>query len=634
MLVSFDNVSFGYQGERLFEDVRFTINEGDRVGLVGGNGEGKTTLVKLLLGELAPEQGIVMRKNGTRIGYLPQTGGYEGAGTVFEEACSVFEEDKKLLAELEEVQKKFELEKEGTESFRAVSAKYETLNKKIAARDSYHYEVRVRAVLNGMGFQNAYHQLVHTMSGGEKTRLKLCKLLLEEPELIVLDEPTNHLDTKTLFWLEEYLSSYKGSIFVVSHDRYFLDKTVREIYDLEYGSLRTYKGNYTKYKALKAEWQAHELKEYENQQEEIAKLKDYIAKNLVRASTTKSAQSRRTKLEKMDLVEKPKAAPSAPVYRFSYSEPSYEKVLTVENLCLKAGEKELVKSLSFELRRGEKCALVGENGTGKSTLLKTILAGENPAVKVGRFVRFAYFDQENARLDSTNTVLRELWDKHPLWDQTKARALLASGGLSAEDVEKRVAQLSGGEKAKLALVIFSAENGNTLLLDEPTNHLDLPARESLETALKAFDGTVLFVSHDRYFVQALAGKILELDKNSCVFFNGSYSDYTAYKKELAEKENAPAPAPIKTGKETQKPCPAPAYRSKEERKNDAKKRVRIGQIEQEISVLEQEESTLNEQLSSPSVSTDFEKLTEVCNRLAQIKERLDLLYGEYEMLLD
>ena len=634
MLVSFQDVAFGYQGDSLFDSVTFTISEGDRVGLVGGNGEGKTTLLKLLLGALSPDRGSIALKNGAKFGYLPQTGGYDGEGTVFDEACSVFDEDKKLLADLEETERKISSCDAETDGYRALCAKYEALQKKIAARDSYHYEVRVRTVLNGMGFQNAYEQNVASMSGGEKTRLKLCKLLLEEPDLLILDEPTNHLDTKTLFWLEDYLLSYKGGIFVVSHDRYFLDKTVREIYDLESGELTVYKGNYTKYKVLKAERIAHQQKEYEKQQEEIAKMQDYIAKNLVRASTTKMAQSRRTALEKMTIIEKPKTANFTPVYRFPFTDQSHEKVLTVENLRLVAGEKTLVENLSFELRRGDKCALVGENGTGKSTLLKTILQGENSAVKVGRFVRFAYYDQENATLHPHSTVLRELWDRHSLWEQTKVRALLAQGGLPEEDAFKTVSQLSGGERAKLALVVFSAENGNTLLLDEPTNHLDLAARESLETALKAFEGTVLFVSHDRYFIQALAGKILELEKGGATCFNGSYDEYAAYKNDFAAVQSKPYPAPAKKETGENKPVPAPVYRSKEERKNDAKKRIRISQIETEISSLEEEETTLNAALADPSVSADFEKLTTACNRLAELKERLDSLYEEYETLLD
>lgn len=632
MLLSLENLTFGYQGEQLLTEIKFTLNEGDRVGLVGGNGEGKTTLIRLMLGELSPDQGTIFRKNGLKIGYLAQNGGYESHNTVFEEMCSIFDEDKKAISSLRELEEKFSALTENSPEYKALSAKYESLNKRIAARDSYNFEVRVRTVLNGMGFSSSYGQVISTMSGGEKTRLKLCRLLLEEPELLILDEPTNHLDVKTLFWLEDYLASYKGSIFLVSHDRYFLDKIAREIYELENKKLSTFKGNYTKYKLLKAEKTARLMKEYEKQQEEISKLQEYVDKNLVRASTTKSAQSRRNKLEKMELIEKPKPPQTPPVFRFTYQEPSYEQALLIENLDLSAGEKSLIKDLSLSLKRGEKCAVVGDNGTGKSTLLRKIIEDKNPSIKKGRFVKYAFYDQENANLDGENTVLRELWDRHPLYDQTKVRSILAQVKLTAEDMEKRVRQLSGGERAKLALAVFECEQGNTLILDEPTNHLDLPARESLEEALKSFDGTILFVSHDRYFIQAIADKILELEDGKSALFKGTYEEYTAQKRALAATllQEKQAPAPVLSKKEQ---SPAPVYKSKEERKNETKRRIRTQQIEGEISALEEEEAILNERLADQSVSGDFTKLKEVCDRLSEIKEKLDSLYEEYETLI-
>jgi ATP-binding cassette subfamily F protein 3 len=471
------------------------------------------------------------------------------------------------------------------------------------------------------------------MSGGEKTRLKLCRLLLEEPELPILDEPTNHLDMKTLFWLEDYLASFKGAILVVSHDRYFLDRIVKEIYELENKRLSCFKGNYSKYKILKAEKVTHILKEYEKQQEEIAHLEDYVAKNLVRASTTKSAQSRRTKLEKMERIEKPKLPPTPPRFSFSYAEKPYEKVLSVENLRLLAGEKLLLENASFTVMRGEKCAVMGDNGTGKSTLVKEIIKGKNEAIKLGRFVKIACYDQENANLDPNNDVLYELWGRHTLIPQTKIRSILAQAGLGAEDMEKKVRSLSGGERAKLALAVFECENGNFLILDEPTNHLDLPARESLESALKEFDGTVLFVSHDRYFIQALADKILELDNGKAVEFKGSYQEYNDFK--TAQKALELKSATM--GENAQKRTPAPTsqstYRSKEERALDAKRKDRIKQIEAEITRLEEEDETINAELSTPEVAGNFALLTEKCNRLEEIKTRLDTLYEEYETLI-
>lgn len=629
MLISCENMSFGFLGETLLEGVSFALNEGERVGLIGANGEGKTTLIRLILGELEHESGVLFKKNGIRIGYLAQNGGYDSEKEVYEEMQSVFESDMRDLAALREVEKQIAQTQEDSAEYRALSSRYETLNKRIAARDSYHFDVRIRTVLNGMGFENVYHQRISTMSGGEKTRLKLCRLLLEEPELLILDEPTNHLDMKTLFWLEEYLSAFKGAILTVSHDRYFLDKTVTQIYEIEHKKLSVFKGNYSKYKILKSEKVARLTKEYEKQQEERAHMQDYVDRNLVRASTTKMAQSRRKALEKMELIEKPLLPPPPPRFSFTFNEKSYEKVLEVDNLRLTVGEKVLLENASFSLTRGEKCAVVGDNGTGKSTLVKELVKNKNQAIKFGRFVKIAYYDQENSNLDPENTVLYELWGRHVSWDQTRVRSILALAGLGAEDMDKKVRLLSGGERAKLALAVFECEHANTLFLDEPTNHLDLPARESLEEALRAFDGTLLFVSHDRYFIRALAGKILELENGQATSFTGSYDEFTAYKNGL-EKPVQRNPAPVLSEKTEQK---TGNYRSKEERAADARKRTRVNQIEKEIGALEREESDINASLADPAVTANFSLLTEKCNRLEEIKTLLDELYNEYETLL-
>ena len=629
MLISCENMSFGFHGNSLLEGITFSLDERDRVGLIGGNGEGKTTLIRLILGELTPENGVIFRKNGAKIGYLAQNGGYDSEKSVFEEMQSVFESDIRDIATLRQVEEDISKTNAESAEYRALASKYEALNKRIAARDSYHFEVRIKTVLGGMGFAEFYERKISTMSGGEKTRLKLCRLLLESPDLLILDEPTNHLDMKTLFWLEEYLSCFKGAILTVSHDRYFLDKTVSHIYELENKKLSVFKGNYTKYKTLKAEKTARLQKEYEKQQAERAHMQDYVDRNLVRASTTKMAQSRRKALEKMELIEKPVLPPTPPRFTFTYSEKPYENVLKVNGLTLTAGEKTLLNNLSFSIRRGEKCALLGDNGTGKSTLLKKLAENKDQAVQFGRFVRLAYYDQEHANLDGENEVLYELWGRHVSWDQTRVRNLLAQAGLVAEDMEKKVRMLSGGERAKLALAVFACEQGNTLFLDEPTNHLDLPAREALEEALKNFDGTLLFVSHDRYFIRALAGKIFEIEKGNFNSFTGNYDEFTAYKN--SQKENVePIPAPTVSEKTEEK---SSYYRSKQERAADARKRTRINQIEKEIGALETEEAQINASLSDPVITANFPLLTEKCNRLEEIKRLLDALYQEYETLI-
>lgn len=633
MLISADNLSFGFNGGSLLENVTFSLNEGDRVGLIGGNGEGKTTLIRLILGELDGENGTLFRKNGIRIGYLAQTGGYDSANTVFEEMRSIFTADIRAIESLRETEKKIAETDENSFEYRALAQKYESLNKQIAARDSYNFEVKIRTVLNGMGFENVYEQPICTMSGGEKTRLKLCRLLLEEPELLILDEPTNHLDMKTLFWLEDYLSSFKGALLTVSHDRYFLDKLVGFIYELENKKLSVFKGNYTKYKVLKAEKTARLIKEYEKQQEERAHMQEYVDRNLVRASTTKMAQSRRLALEKMELVEKPVLPPPPPRFVFTYADKPYERVLEVSDMRLTAGEKLLLENASFTLLRGEKCAVIGDNGTGKSTLVKEITQGRNPAVKFGRFVKIACYDQENANLDPNESVLGELWGRHVTWEQTKVRSILAQAGLVAEDMDKKVRMLSGGERAKLALAVFECEGGNFLILDEPTNHLDLAARESLESALKAFDGTLLFVSHDRYFIRALAGKIIEIENGAITEFTGDYDAFNSYKiavKEKAKNETQRVPAtPVSKNSEQKESY----HRSKEERAADARRRTRIKKIEEEIFALETEDEEINTSLSDPAVTSNFALLTEKCNRLEEIKNLLETLYNEYETLI-
>ncbi len=629
MLISFNDVSFGFNGATLLENITFSLHEEERIGFIGGNGEGKTTLIRLILGELDAERGTIFKKNGIRIGYLAQNGGYDSANTVYGEMREIFAEDERAIASLREIEKQISTTDEQSAEYRALSAKYESLNKKIATRDSYHFDVRIRTVLGGMGFEKVYDQPICTMSGGEKTRLKLCRLLLEEPELLILDEPTNHLDVKTLFWLEEYLSTFKGAVLTVSHDRYFLDKLVTQIYELENKKLSAFKGNYSKYKVLKAEKTARLIKEYEKQQEERARMQEYVDRNLVRASTTKMAQSRRLALEKMELVEKPTLPPTPPHFHFAYAEKPYERVLEVKNLRLTAGEKVLLENASFTLARGDKCAVIGDNGTGKSTLIKELVKGKNPAATFGRFVKVACYDQENANLNGNEQVLLELWGRHPLWEQTKVRAILAQAGLVAEDMDKKVAMLSGGERAKLALAVFECEQGNFLILDEPTNHLDLAARESLEQALKEFDGTLLFVSHDRYFIQALADKILELEDGELTAFTGNYEEYAQAKREKNTEEKVvqriPTPS-VSLQKESY-------YRSKEERAQDAKRRTRTKKIEEEIASLEEETEKLNAELADPAVTANFPLLTEKCNRIEEIKGLIDALYEEYETLI-
>lgn len=630
MLITFNSVNFSYIGDPILEDINFTINEGERIGLIGENGAGKTTLLKLITGGLFPESGAVQKKNGATVGFLEQTGGLEADGTVYSEMLLAVQPQLSAVSRLAKLSEELSSADYGSAEYKQLSSRYESLEKYIAAHDCYNAEVRVKTVLGGMGFNGLYEQKVSTMSGGEKTRLKLARLLLEEPDLLILDEPTNHLDIKTLFWLEEYLAAFRGAVLVVSHDRYFLDRVTSRIFEIENKKLTSFPGNYSKYKILKAEKIALELKEYEKQQEERARLQDYVDRNIVRATTAKSALSRVNRLERMEILEKPYAPPAPPRFKFTFPVNTAELVLDINNLDLEAGGKTLFKGASLSLRRGRKFAVIGENGTGKSTLLKLIAGGGNLNCTLGRFIRLACYDQENANLNADNTVLAELWERHVTSSQTDVRARLARCGLSAEDMYKKVSELSGGERAKLALCVLEAEEGNVLLLDEPTNHLDLPARESLERALKEFEGTLIFVSHDRYFITALADCVAEIEGGKLTFAECGYEAFRELKKErAAEEERALAAA----RQEEYLKRRSESYRSKKERAAEAGLKARIKKIEADIAEKEGEEAEISNLLADPSVTADYRRVEELCARLEIIKKEQEELYKEYETLI-
>ena len=629
MLINFKNVRFSYGGNLIFRDVDFAVNEGEKVALVGANGEGKTTLIKLITGALTPDYGLVAAKNGITVGLLEQSGGLDSDNTVYEEMRTVFAQDFAAVERLQTLSAALASCSADSREYGIVSAKLEAAQKYVAARDSYNVDVKIRRVLNGMGFEKFYDRVVSVMSGGEKTRLKIAKLLLEQPDLLILDEPTNHLDLSTLAWLEDYLSSFPAAVLVVSHDRYFLDKVCRRTLEIENKTLSLYPGNYTKYKQLKAERFALALKEYEKQCEERAKLQEYVDKNIVRATTAKSAQSRVKQLEKMEGLQKPYTPPAPPKFTFSYDAPPYERVLTIRDLTLKIGGKTLFAGGNLSVVRGQKIAIVGPNGAGKSTLLKHILTGGDPAVEVGRYVRFAVFDQENANLDPQNTVLAELWERHVAYGQTEVRASLARCGLVPEDMDKKVCELSGGERAKLALCVFENERGNVLVMDEPTNHLDLPARESLEKALKAFDGTVIFVSHDRYLISAVADSVVEILNGALTVYSGGYAGYLAAKQAAAVEEERTR---VAAERERYEQAKKESYRSKKDRAAEAARKADIKRIESAISSAECEQKQLTAQLYE--CAADYKKANEVSRSLDELNKKLEELYEEYAQYLD
>ncbi len=518
MLLTAEHITKTFSGNPIFTDISLTIEEKGRYGLIGVNGAGKSTLLQILTGEMDFDEGEVIPAANLTVGYLKQNSGLDIDGTIIGEMRKVFsdvEQAEQRLRELEHTMA--EMTDREDRKYRAVVGEYNRLQAYFDSRDGYQTEVKIKTVLNGMGFSDkAAETSVRTLSGGEKTRLAIAKLLLEEPNLLILDEPTNHLDFKTLAWLESYLTEYSGAILTVSHDRYFLDKIVHRVLELERGKLVSYKGNYSAYRLQKQENLLRQQKEYEAQQEEIARMQTYIDKNITRASTSNSAKSRVKALEAMERIEKPESELKQMKLHFSAHREPYKEVLSMENLALAVGEepKVLAENLNFLLLRHQKVAVIGENGIGKSTLLKTLLGIQEKyagAYQWGKNTDISYYDQENLNLSRDKSALDELWDRFPHVPEAQIRRALGSVLLTGEDVRKPVSVLSGGERARLALCILMLEQGNVMLLDEPTNHLDIDAKEELKRALKDFKGTILLVSHEPEFYEDWVDNILNIE---------------------------------------------------------------------------------------------------------------------------
>ncbi len=629
MLLKAENIHKIFNGEPLFSNICLQIDDQDRIGLIGANGCGKSTLLKILLGELLPdreteEEGILIRGAKTSVGYLAQSAALDSEKTVWEEMRSVFS----LLLETQAKMREAELQMQ--EGSMESAEEYNRMTAWFEANDGYQIDVKIKTVLHGMGFAEPdFHRIVSSFSGGEKTRLAITKLLLEAPNLLILDETPNHLDFETIQWLEEYLQSYKGALLIVSHDRYFLDKLCTSICEIERGKLTRYRGNYSAFTVQKAAAVERQEKEYALQQKEIAKLEDYVARNLVRASTTKSAQSRRRQLEKMERIEKPITHEKRASLRFSYEVEPPQEVLEVRDADISVGEgadrKQLLREISFIVRRGEKLGIVGVNGIGKSTLLKEILniLPHEGLIRFNKNVKLAYFDQESTNLNPDNTVIDELHDRFPAMLDGEIRSILGQVRITGENVFKRVSALSGGERARLCFALLMLEHANVMLLDEPTNHIDLPMKEVLEEALDAYTGTLLFVSHDRYFLKRLATQILELTETGAILHPYGFEQY------LEEKAKAKALAAAAQQAAVQaKPKAAVSHRSKAQRSADAARRNRMRELEQEIEQLEVHIAELEEQLTLPEVCTDYQKMHEVCDQLEAAKLRSEECFME------
>lgn len=644
MLLNVEHLYKYFNGQALLKDINFTVEDREAVGLIGINGCGKSTLLNIITGsegyDKTPEGlGSVNIAGKASIGFLRQNSGLNSELTIGEEMKNAFAPLLETLDKMKVLEKKMA---DGGD-IDSISHEYAELSSYFEARDGYRIDVKIKQVLNGMGFGSTpTDRVISTLSGGEKTRLALAKLLLEEPNLLILDEPTNHLDFETLMWLEDYLKGYKGAIIIVSHDRYFLNKVCTRICEIEQGRLSSYRGDYSSYLVQKKMNSERQLKEYEAQQKEIAKLEDYVAKNLVRASTSKMAKSRQHMLDRIERIDKPLMYSKPPKIKLEYDIEPTKDIVRVVDCPLVVGEgadkKELIKSLTMNVRRGEHVAIIGANGIGKTSILKLIqgiIPHEGGNISWGGNVKISYFEQEHAILDPHKTVLEEIMDRYPRLSEQQARSVLGAVLLTGENVFKPISVLSGGERAKLCFAIMALNRGNVLVLDEPTNHLDLSTKEVLEDALAEFGGTIILVSHDRYLLNKVASRIIEIKHDGVNSYEGNFDAYSEAVN-AARQLKMQSEAEIKRAEEEKayKENKARQYRSKEQRAADAQKRNRIRELEKEIEDTEVLIFELENAISDPEIASDYSKMSEKCKELEEAKTALDQKMDEWAELSD
>ena len=628
IILQANKIERSFAGEVLFDNINLQVDERDRIALVGKNGAGKSTLLKILVGEEEPTSGEINKKKDISLSYLAQDSRFESENTIYDEMLHVFDDLRRTEKQLRQME--LEMGEKSGEDLDKLMSDYDRLSENFRQAGGFTYEADIRAILNGFKFDESMWQMkIAELSGGQNTRLALAKMLLEKPNLLVLDEPTNHLDIETIAWLENYLVNYSGALIIVSHDRYFLDKVATITLDLTKHSLDRYVGNYSRFVELKEQKLATEAKNYEKQQKEIAALEDFVNRNLVRASTTKRAQSRRKQLEKMERLDKPEAGKKSANMTFQSEKTSGNVVLTVENAAIGYDGEILSESINLDLRKMNAVAIVGPNGIGKSTFIKSIVE-QIPFIKgekrFGANVEVGYYDQTQSKLTASNTVLDELWNDFKLTPEVEIRNRLGAFLFSGDDVKKSVGMLSGGEKARLLLAKLSMENNNFLILDEPTNHLDIDSKEVLENALIDFDGTLLFVSHDRYFINRVATHVLELSENGSTLYLGDY-DYYVEKK--AEVEMSQTEETL-TSNQAKEASPVNDYQAQKENQKEVRKLMRqIESLEAEIEELESQSQAISEQMLE---TNDAEKLMELQAELDKISHRQEEAMLEWEEL--
>ena len=643
MLISISNLSRSFGENQILKDINLTIEDNCRYGLIGVNGAGKSTLLSIIMGELDYDDGDIYKSPNLTIGYLKQNSGLDRNSTIISEMRNAFSDIIKIEDELRLIEEKMlSYSEHNSSEYKSLMSEFSKKQSYFESMDGYNIDVKIKTVLNGLGFSDrSLETEINVLSGGEKTRLALAALLLEEPNLLILDEPTNHLDFKTLDWLENYLiNSYKGSLLIVSHDRYFLDNTVENMLEIERGKMYSYNGNYSKYLVLKEERNEVLRKEYEAQQLQISQMQTYIDKNITRASTSGSAKSRVKALERMELIEKPDDDIKPIKLKFETIKEPYKDVLTVENLDITVGDREsaggiknICSGLNLSIKRGDKVALIGDNGIGKSSFLKVIqdiIPHQNGSVVWGKNTSVSYYEQENLNLNPDNLAINELWDRFPRIPEAQIRRVLGNVRLTKEDVYKPVKVISGGERAKLAFCIIMLEKSNVILFDEPTNHLDLPSKEILEQAMNEYDGTLLFVSHDRYLLNKVPNKIIEMTKDGFTIYDGNFEYYKQRKEWIKQKQSIETNNKVETNNSSQKS--SGGYRSKEQRKAETKRKLQIAELEKMISKTEEEISALENEMTKEEVFSDYILMNEKNSELEKLNSNLEEYYDNWTKL--
>ncbi|WP_419957922.1 ABC-F family ATP-binding cassette domain-containing protein [Psychrobacillus psychrotolerans] len=630
IVLQVNQITKSFNGEDILTNVKLEVQDRDRVALVGRNGAGKSTLLKIIAGEMSYDSGEIIMPKNIRLGYLEQHAGLESKLTIWDEMKTIFSHlinSEKELRSLES-QMADPSVYEDTEAYARVAATYDELQLAFNEAGGYRFESDIRSILHGMQFfPEDYEKPVQALSGGQKTRLALAKMLLSKPDLLILDEPTNHLDIQTLSFLENYLKNYNGAVLIVSHDRYFLDQVVTFVYEVSRHNVARFVGNYSSYLTQKAKNYELDSKKYEKQQEEKAKLEEFVSKNLARASTTKMAQSRRKVIEKTDWMDSPDGDEKSASFGFTIDRPSGNDVLRLEEIAVGYPNNTVSSNISFSVYKQDRIALVGPNGVGKSTLLKTIMKQLEAAggkIQYGTNVQFGYYDQEQAALTGNKTALLELWDEWPLMNERDIRNVLGRFLFTGDDVQKTVSTLSGGEKARLALAKLMLLKANTLVLDEPTNHLDLDSKEVLENALLDFPGTIIFVSHDRYFINRIATKVIELASDNATLFLGDYDYYLEKKEEMEELalENAVVENTVVTKVNT-------STIDKEAKKKERQLRRQLEELESQMPTVDAEITIIEEKLCEPEIFQDHEAVQQLQLELDQLKEKQDNLSNEW-----